>query len=150
MRPRRWLIAVAAVLVGGAASMAQQNASAPAAGGKIRVFISDSKSWEVHGGVGGSEDAFGGASSGGARPQTAEIVKTFGDRCPQVTVTIKQERADYVVLLDHEGGKAATKRDNKVAVFNREGDSIFTTSTRSLGNAVKGACAAILKDSGAK
>lgn len=142
-----WLIGMAAVLFWGLASMAQQNASAPSAGGKIRVFISDSKSWEVQGGVGGSEDAFGGASSGGARPQTAEIVKTFGQRCPEVTVTIKQEKADYVVLLDHEGGKGATKRDNKIAVFNRDGDSIFSASTRSLGNAVKDACAAILQDS---
>jgi hypothetical protein len=144
------LVALAAVLVWASASLAQQNASAPAAGGKIRVFISDSKSWDVHGGVGGSEGAFGGASRGGARPQTAEIVKTFGQRCPQVTVTIKREKADYIVLLDHEGGKAATERDNKVAVFNREGDSIFSASTRSLGNAVKDACAAILKDSGSR
>ena len=47
---------------------------------KPRVFVTDSKSWEMSGGVGGTQDAFGGASKGGARPQTAEIIKTFGER----------------------------------------------------------------------
>ena len=74
-----------------------------AAAEKPRVFITDSKSWEMSGGVGGTQDGFGGASKGGARPQTAEIIKTFSERCPAVIVNNKQEKADYVVLLDHEG-----------------------------------------------
>src|SRR5436189_6405583 len=81
---------------------------------KPRVFITDSKSWEISGGAGGTADGFGGASAGGARPQTAEIMKTFGERCPTVTINNKQEKADYVVLLDHEGGKEVVPRDNKV------------------------------------
>lgn len=113
---------------------------------KPRVFISDSQSWEMSGGGGGSSSGFGGATKGGARPQTAEIIKTFGDRCPLATVNNKQDKADYVVLLDHEGGKSLAARDNKVAVFNRDGDSILSHSTRSLGNAVKDACDAIAKD----
>jgi PEGA domain-containing protein len=111
-----------------------------------RVFITDSKSWEMSGGGGGTADAFGTASRGGARPQTAEIIKTFGERCPDVTINNKQEKADYVVLLDHEGGKGIILHDNKVAVFNGDGDSIMSHSTRSLGNAVKDACDAIMKD----
>jgi hypothetical protein len=98
------------------------------------------------GGGGGSSSGFGGATKGGARPQTAEIIKTFGERCPDVVVNNKQDKADYVVLLDHEGGKGLTHRDNKVAVFNGDGDSILSHSTRSLGNAVKDACEAIAKD----
>jgi hypothetical protein len=47
-----------------------------------------------------------------------------------------------VVLLDHEGGKDIS-RDNKVVVFNRDGDPIMSRSTRLLGNAVKDACAVI-------
>jgi hypothetical protein len=116
------------------------------AGEKPRVFITDSKSWEISGGVGGTSDGFGGESKGGARPQTAEIIKTFGERCPAVIVNNKQEKADYVVLLDHEGGKELISRDNKVVVFNKDGDSIVSRSTRILGNAVKGACAAIAED----
>ena len=117
-----------------------------AAAEKPRVYITDSKSWEMGGGVGGTADGFGGAARGGARPQTAEIIKTFGERCPAVIVNNKQEKADYVILLDHEGGKDPISRDNKVVVFNKDGDSIISRSTRSLGNAVKDACGAIAED----
>src|SRR5256886_14895119 len=113
---------------------------------KPRVFVTDSKSWEMSGGVGGTQDGFGGASKGGARPQTAEIIKTFSERCPAVIVNNKQEKVDYVVLLDHEGGKELISRDNKVVVFNKNGDSIMSRSTRILRNAVKDACAAIAED----
>lgn len=113
---------------------------------KPRVFITDSKSWEIAGGGGGTAGGFGAATRGGARPQTAEIIKTFGERCPGVIVNNKQEMANYIVLLDHEGGKGWLLKDNKVAVFNRAGDSIMSHSTRSLGNSVQDACAAINKD----
>jgi len=113
---------------------------------KPRVFVTDSKSWEISGGVGGTQDAFGGTSKGGARPQTAEIIKTFGERCPGVIVNNKQEKADYVILLDHEGGKDMISHDNKVVVFNKDGDAIISRSTRVLGNAVKEACTAISSD----
>jgi hypothetical protein len=111
-----------------------------------RVFVTDSKSWEISGGFGGSSAGFAGHTSGGARPQTAEIIKTFGEKCSGVTVNNRLERADYVVLLDHEGGKGWIRKDNKVAVFNREGDSIVSKSTRSLGGSVETACGAIMKD----
>jgi hypothetical protein len=113
---------------------------------KPRVFVTDSKSWEMSGGFGGSSEGFGGAASGGARPQTAEIIKTFGERCPDVVVNNRSEKADYVVLLDHEGGKGILRKDNKVAVFNRDGDSIVSHSTVSLGGSVEDACKAIRKD----
>jgi len=113
---------------------------------KARVFITDSQSWQMSGSSGGSADGFGGHISGGARPQTAEIIKTFGERCPQVVVNNKQDKADYVVVLDHEGGKSILAHDNKVAVFNGDGDAIVSHSTRSLGSSVKDACDAIAKD----
>jgi hypothetical protein len=116
------------------------------AGDSPRIFVTDSKSWEISGGAGGSADALGAGVKGGARPQTAEIIKTFGERCPSVIVNNKQEKADYVVLLDHEGGKSLISRDNKVVIFNKDGDAIMSNSTRSLGNAVQNACAAINKD----
>jgi hypothetical protein len=131
------------VVLGTCAVWAQEPTNHPY---RARVFITDSKSWEMSGGGGGSRDGFGTASGGGARPQTAEIIKTFSKRCPEAVVNNKQDRADYVVLLDHEGGKATFLRDNKVAVFNRDGDSIVSHSTRSLGNAVKDACTAIMAD----
>ena len=113
---------------------------------KARVFITDSQSWQMTGNSGGTNGTFAGHSSGGARPQTAEIIKTFGERCSQVVVNNKQDKADYVVVLDHEGGKSILAHDNKVAVFNSDGDAIVSHSTRSLGTSVKDACEAIEKD----
>ena len=117
-----------------------------AAAEKPRVYVTDSKSWELSAGTGGSAAGFGGAASGGDRPQTAEIIKTFGERCPGIIINNKQDKADYVVLLDHEGGKSPISRDNKVVVFNKDGDSIMSHSTRSLGNAVKDVCDAVAQD----
>jgi hypothetical protein len=59
----------------------------------------------------------------------------------------KQDKADYIVLLDHEGGKGYLRHKNKVAVFNRvSGDSIVSKSTLSLGGSVQDACEAITAD----
>jgi hypothetical protein len=114
---------------------------------KPRVYITDSDSWEASGGFAGGSaggvGGVGGGGSGGARPQTAEIMKTFGERCTRVIVTINRERADYIVILQHEGGKELFRKDNKLALFNKDGDMILSNSTRTLGNAVKEACDAI-------
>ncbi len=115
-------------------------------GDKVRIFVSESSSWQVGGGIGVSSGNGGGGVSGGARPQTVEIMKTFNQRCPDCTVTLSKENADYIVLLEHEGGKELVLRDNKVAVFKKSGDLIYSGSTRTLGNAVKDACAAITRD----
>ncbi len=115
---------------------------------KVRIYVTDSDSWSTSGGFYGGHDIGFGGSSGGARPQTVEIVKTFNDRCPKLTVTIRKESANYIVMLDHEGGKGILRVDNKIAIFNSEGDVIYSGSTRSLGNAVKDSCEAIYKDQG--
>lgn len=114
---------------------------------KPRVFITDSQSWEFMSNGGGGGGAFASRGGGGARPQTAEIVKTFGQRCPQAVTNNKMDKSDYVVVLDHEGGKSFVRHKNKVAVFNRiSGDSIVSKSTLSLGGSVQDACDAITKD----
>lgn len=111
----------------------------------VRVFISDTQSWTVSGGFGSADGGGGGAVSGGARPQTVEVMNTFRKKCPEVVVTMREETADFIVLLDHEGGKGAIWKDNKIAVFTKAGDMIHSSSTRSLGNAVKDGCEAIKK-----
>jgi PEGA domain len=128
-------------------ALAQEKPSATSDAEKARVFITDSQSWSIAGASGGGGGAYGGTMAGGARPQTAEIIKTFGERCPQVTINNIQTKTDYIVLLDHEGGKGALRHKNKVAVFARvSGDSIVSKSTLSLGGSVKDACEAITKD----
>jgi predicted aconitase with swiveling domain len=114
---------------------------------KARVFVTDSQSWDMSGAQGGSSAGFAGEVHGGARPQTAEIIKTFGEKCPQVLVNNIQTKADYVVVLDHEGGKGLLRHKNKVAVFGRlNGDAVVSKSTLSLGGSVETACEAIDKD----
>jgi len=112
--------------------------------GKTRVLVTDSQSWETRGSssAGGNRNGWGASSSfsGGARPQTAEIIKTLNQRCPQITVTNRLDKANFVITLDHEGGKALLTHHNKIAVFNKDGDVIFSKSTISLGNSVKDAC----------
>jgi hypothetical protein len=109
---------------------------------KPRVFVTDSQSWQM----GGRGDAGIGGGSGGARPQNAEIVKTLNDKCPGVIVTRNEDRANYVLVLEHEGGKMWINKDNKFALYNKDGDSIKSGSTRSLGSSVKEACEALSKD----
>jgi hypothetical protein len=115
--------------------------------GKVRVFVTDSQSWETrgNGGGGGNKNGWGASSSfsSGARPQTAEIIKTRNQRCPDLTVTNNLGKANFVIVLDHEGGKGLLAHRNKIAVFNQ--DEIFSNSTRGLGNAVKDACEAMTK-----
>lgn len=112
-----------------------------------RVFITDSQSWEIGGHSGGGGGAFASESHGGARPQTAEIIKTFGQRCPDVITNNIQFKADYIVLLDHEGGKGLLRHKDKVAVFTRvTGDSVVSKSTMSVGGSVQTACDAIHAD----
>ena len=113
---------------------------------KPRIFITDSQSWEMAGGFSANNDVATGTVRGGARPQTAEIIKTFGEKCEAVTVTMKADKADYIVMLEHSGGGTVYEKDNKYAVFKADGDAIKSGSTRTLGGAVKDACAAIVKD----
>jgi hypothetical protein len=117
--------------------------------GKVRVFVTDSQSWETRGsgGGGGNKNGWGASSSfsGGARPQTAEIIKTLNQRCSELTVTNNLGKANFVIVLDHEGGKGLLAHRNKIAVFNQDGDDIFSNSTRELGNAVKDACDVMMK-----
>src|SRR5579872_7371131 len=130
-----------------------QPVSASDGDGVTRVYVTDSPSWEVLGGWGsgertnasqnGSRDGIG-PDAGGPRPPTAEMIEAFNRRCPQITVTNNRDKANFVVTVDRIGGTASLRRRNKIVVFNRNGDDIFSGSTRELGNSVKDACRTIL------
>jgi PEGA domain len=132
-------------------ALAQQSPTSPVSTAasdqdKPRIYVTDSNSWSMQSAAGGSNGSFGASSSGGARPQTAEIIKTFGQRCPQVTVNNRPDASNYIVELDHEGGKGLLRHKDKIAVFvQKTGDSIFSESTLSVGGSVQDACAALLK-----
>ena len=72
-------------------------------------------------------------------------MKAFARYCHSVVVTSNREKAEYVVQLDHEAINPTTPfvHGNKVAVFNKNEDLIYSNATRILSSAVKGACAAM-------
>jgi hypothetical protein len=151
----KWFIPALGVLIGVTALWAQQQPGAqaqqpapqgPSKDDKPRVYVTDSNSWLVSGGWGASGGTGGGAGRAGARPQTAEIIQTINERCANLLVTANRELADYVLLLDQEGGNDTIRRKNRIAVFNRDGDSAYSSSTLTLSGAVQGACEAIHND----
>jgi hypothetical protein len=130
-------LVIAAALLGGVATE------------KPRIFVTESQSLQLSGEA-ALGDAQGGLSvAGGTSPQNIEVMKTFLRRCPAVLVTGNREKADFVVRLDHQEPNPTTPfvRANKVAVFNKDDDLIYGTSTRTLTSAVKGACEAIASGS---
>jgi hypothetical protein len=99
--------------------------SHPISDSRPRVFVNDSPN---------------AITFGSSHPQTAEIIKTIGHECLNVVVTNNLQKANYVVTLEHEALKGVVWRDNKMAVFNQDGDLVYSASTRALGSAVRGSC----------
>lgn len=136
-----------------ASKSAASNGSKPESdipSGKPRLYITDSQSWLMSGGWGASNGSGGGAMRGGSSPQTVELIKTFSERCPEVIVSNDRDKSSYVALFDRESYKGLLRKRDKIALFRRNGDVLYSNSVRSVGNAVKDACEAIQKDSGSK
>lgn len=110
--------------VSGQAHGAKTQAVSAPPPGPPRVFIESSPNawflWQSH-------------------PQTVEVMKTFGENCPNLIVTNHKEEATFTVVLEHEAGKLI-RRDNKMVIFDRAGDMVFEGSKRELGNAVRDFC----------
>lgn len=60
-------------------------------------------------------------------------------------MTADREKADYLVRLDHEPINPTTPftHGNKVSVFDKDEDLMYSNSARILSSAVKDACSAI-------
>jgi hypothetical protein len=112
---------------------------------KPRVFITESASLQASGGAAVGDVKGSLAFTGGTSPQSVEVMKAFVRNCSNVVVTANRDKADYVVRLDHEAINPTTPfvRGNKVAVFDRNDDLMYSNSTRTLTSAVKDACTAI-------
>jgi hypothetical protein len=112
---------------------------------KPRVFITESPTPQVSGdgSVGGVKGSL--AFTGGTSPQNVEVIKAFSRTCRDAIVTSNRDKADYVVRLDHEAISPTTLfvHGNKVAVFNKNEDLIYSNTSRLLASAVKGACTAV-------
>jgi hypothetical protein len=89
-----------------------------------------------------------GVLAAGSSPQTVELIDDFAKHCPAVTVTSVKDNADYIVLFDRDAaGKAKTSlgRADKIAVFSKTGNLVFSGKTRRVANSVKNACVALSK-----
>lgn len=135
-------------LVCAAIAIAWPFAQSLAGAGPVRIFVVQSDSWSFSGKNTERDGIGAGSLSGGAKPQTAETMKTISKRaeCQGIVVTINRDNADYILMLERVGGRGVVQKDNKMALFRRDGDMIASSSTRSLGNAVKDACIAIQGD----
>jgi hypothetical protein len=52
----------------------------------------------------------------GARPQTAKTIRTFGGALTNVMINNSQYIADYIAVLEHDGGKGYLGHWKKGAV----------------------------------
>lgn len=113
---------------------------------KARVFITETAAPQVLGDAAVGDVKGSLAFTGGTSPQNVEVMKAFVHYCPTVIVTANREKADYLVQMDHEAINPTTPfvHGNKVAVFDKNDDLIYSNSTRILSSAVKGACGAIV------
>lgn len=112
---------------------------------KPRVFITESTSARLSGDASAGEMKGSLAFTGGTSPQNVEVIKAFSRNCRNAVITANREKADYIVRLDHEPIGPATPfvHGNKVAVFNKNEDLVYSNSTRLLSTAVKDVCTAI-------
>lgn len=94
----------------------------------IRIWISDKQVASAHGSV-----------------SSSDILKELNEKCTNVVLTDDVTRADYRL----EAGFAwcctqhGESRGYKFAVFNKDGDAVFSTKTHTLANAVKDVCNSI-------
>jgi hypothetical protein len=79
------------------------------------------------------------------RDQSIEMAKDFQKRCPRAALTISQEKADYIVILNHlEVGLLV--RDNQIEVANKDGDVLSTLEKGGIRKEVEDICRLILAD----
>jgi hypothetical protein len=111
------------------------------------VWVQPSDSWKVNSSVGGDRNVIVGTGHGGKEPQTAKIYQLLQHRsdCSGVAPNVIQEKADYVMLVEHGGGKG-----NRWAVSNKDGDVIGSGESFMLSNSVSDACRIVMKDWGTR
>lgn len=94
----------------------------------VRVWVSGKTSESIHGAV-----------------SSADLLKEINAKCSRVFLTDDPTKADF--RLEAVRASCCTKKGEskgyKFALFNKNGDAIFSTQTKELKNAVKDMCKAI-------
>lgn len=83
------------------------------------------------------------SSHNGKEPQVAKTYQELQRRkeCQGFSENMMKEKADYLLLLQHGGGKG-----NRWALSDKDGNVVASGDSLILGNSVKDACLAITKD----
>ena len=76
---------------------------------------------------------------------TADILKGLQKECPNVSITNDVTKSDYTLeAMKKTNFDKGTEYDRfDLTLFDRDGNAVYSTSTRRVGNAVKDVCHAI-------
>lgn len=119
---------------------------------KPRVFVqgkgSENVSSNGSGGGGRHWGAWGSKSTVDSHDESMEVTKNLQKECSGVIVTINENNADYVVMMNRESkqNRGLLRTNSQIQVANKMGDIIGTNATRTVGNASKDACNLIMAD----
>lgn len=118
---------------------------------KPRVFVQGKGSENVSSngsGAGGHHwAAWGSKSTIDSHDESMEVTKDLQKNCA-VTVTINENNADYIVMMNRESkqNRGLLRSNSQIQVANKAGDILGTNATHTVGNAAKDACNLILAD----
>lgn len=119
---------------------------------KPRVFVqgkgSENVSSKGSGGGGSHWAAWGSKSTIDSHDESMEVTKDLQKDCSGVTVTINENNADYIVMLNRESkqNRGLLRSNSQIQVANKAGDILGAKATHTVGNAAKDACNLIVAD----
>jgi hypothetical protein len=119
---------------------------------KPRVFVQGKGSENVSSngsGAGGRHwGAWGSKSTIDAHDESMEVTKDLQKNCSGALITIKEDNADYIVMMNRESkqNRGLLRSNSQIQVANKAGDVIGTNATHTVGNAAKDACNLIVSD----
>lgn len=123
---------------------------------KIRVFIEGQGTVNATthdgGGYGGGLFGHRTDSTLDMHNESIELAKDMREQCPELTITLKEDAADYIVKLNRESKakRGVFDKNTQVLVANKQGDVIWTKDVRQVRSAAKDACSAISSASGVR
>jgi hypothetical protein len=81
-----------------------------------------------------------------AHDESIELSKDIREQCLGVIVTLKEDSADFFVMLNRESNakRGLLSKNSQVLVANKNGDVIWTRDVRQVKSAAKDVCSAIL------
>ena len=85
------------------------------------------------------------SGEGSGNSITAATIKDLNQACPDADVTLNRKSADYTLIVGDTHGFPGEK-DKQAVLATADGKVIYSGSARLLGNAVKDACGAMLKN----